>query len=447
MTIDDQEQDVLFQSREEIVAYQQRRLGQALDTAWNEFGFYRRLFERRGIAVSGRPEKLNDWPLWNVADLRVAMEEQPPFGDLYTREGLDDIMFIHSSSGTTGKPRYAPFTAVDGVYASKVYRRVAKMMGNVGPGDVFCITGAYGLTTGSWSYTRMTQAVGAAALPVGSGRITPSNKLLDVLEDIRPSVVHGAPSYLLHVGKKAREQGVDLAKVGVRLLWLGGEGASSSVRKEITELWNAPTTTFYANSDLGWVGAECEYSSLETNGAAGMHIFEDQAIFQVLDAEGNEVADHVEGEAVITSWLRPSTPRIRFRTGDRTSVSKDSCPCGMTAVRMLPISGRTDDAIRFHGVTIWPSGVEDVLVAFFNSRHEYVIERRLNSDRKEFLRLLVEHSQPERRDGISDLSTTLREKLNVTFDVAYVAKGSTAAATGIEGEHTKVNRVVDLRDV
>lgn len=438
----DNGEQVMRSSREEIRSYQDAELKSVLARAWEGIGFYSDLWERRGERPDTGPATFEDWPLWNVADLREAMEKHPPFGNLYTEEGMADIRFIHSSSGTTGKPRYAAFTAVDEPEVFRAYGRVGRMIG-LRSDDVFCETGGYGLPIGAWSYTRMAQAVGATVVPVGSGKITPSDKLIDVIHDIGVTALEGAPSYLMHVGRKAQASGRSLRDSKVRLLSLGGESASPAVRAELEGIWGTEIITqTYANSDVSWIAGECLASS-EQGGTPGMHIIEDVVRAEVLDPEDGRLREDGEyGELVLTSWLRPSTPRIRFRTGDRAAIDRSPCPCGRTAARLLPLAGRTDDAIRYHGVTIWPLAVEDVLTELTGARREFYLEMRSSENEEKGLGLVVERLDGELAIDPESVTRGIQQRLNVKMTVTVVAPGETHQITRL-GTQTKTRRFID----
>jgi phenylacetate-CoA ligase len=434
---------IMESTPEEIRRYQDVQLASALNAAWSQVGFYRDLWVRRGNSADQPPADFGQWPAWNVSDLRDAMEAHPPFGNLYTAGGLADVRFIHSSSGTTGKPRYAAFTAIDQEHVFRAYGRIGRMIG-LSASDVFCETGGYGVPIGAWSYTRMAQSIGAAVVPAGSGRITPSEKLIEIIHDVGVTAVEGAPSYLLHVGRKAEASGRSLGDSSVRLLSLGGESAAPSVRAELQRLWGAERVSqIYANSDVSWIAGECAVSSA-SGGANGMHILEDVVRVEVLDADGVPCEDGTYGELVLTSWLRPSTPRIRFRTGDRAAIDRSPCACGLTSARLLPLAGRTDDAIRYHGVTVWPLAVENILIDLTGVRREFYLQlvKHPSTGEKQLV-VVVETLDGEQHLDAEQVAAGLRERLNVRIDVTVAAPGETAAVTGL-GHLAKTRRFIDL---
>jgi len=437
------ERDALTLSRDEIRAIQEERIEEALEVAWNEVGYYRDLWRERGGDDSAPPRSFGEWPLWNVTDLRRAMAEHPPFGNLYTDAGLANIRFIHSSSGTTGKPRYAAFTAHDEPYVFDAYGRIGALM-TLRSTDTIAITGSYGLPIGAWSWTRMAQTVGATIVPAGSGRITPSDKLIDLVRDLSITAVEGTPSYLLHVGRKAEATGRLLKDSSVHLLMLSGEGSTADMRRELKELWGVDLVTqMYANSDVSWIAAECEVSA-QNDGLGGMHVLEDVARIEILNSDGSECANREYGELVLTSWLRRSTPRIRFRTGDLAAIDTTPCACGRSSARLLPLRGRTDDAIRFHSITIWPRAVEEVIGELTGRTREFYLELSRDSSDRDVLTAVIE-AEDEERTGLvpAELAEGLRKRLTVAFDVRIVGHGETLPITGL-GTLPKTRRFIDL---
>lgn len=435
------EDSLLYKPREELLAQQDASIKAALDVAWNEIGFYRDLWTERGGSVDAPPESLDEWPLWNVSDLRTAMSKYPPFGNLYKEKSLEDVRFIHSSSGTTGKPRYTAFTAADESSVSGAYARIGSMTG-LERDDIYCVTASYGLPIGAWSHTRMARVIGATVVAAGSGRITPSDKLIDIIHDTGVTAVEGTTSYLLYVARKALESGRRLDTSRVRMLSVGGESAPPAARAELKELWGADIASqLYANSDVSWIAGECRYSS-DRGGVDGMHVLEDLVKVEILDENLQPCLDGEYGELVLTSLIRPSTPRIRFRTGDRAAIDTSPCPCGRSSVRILPLAGRTDDAVRFHGLTVWPSAVEDVLDQLTGRRREFIIER-IPDPSGSALRLWVERieDEPVSLDR-THLTRGLRERTGVTFQVHIAEPGATAEATGL-GSRPKTRRFVD----
>lgn len=429
-------EEALRAPRSVMASVQAPYLKQALRVAWEEVPFYQRLWQKRRCKPERRPRQFAEWPTWNVADLRDAIAEEPPFGGLYVPWALENLHFVNSSTGTTGAPRLVAMTNMDVPGLSDVYGRHYQMTG-VGRTDVCCVTWTFATPSAAWSAMRASMAVGAAVVPASSGRVTPSEKLLDLIRDTGTTVLAGGASYLMHVADQGHKKGYDLAASPVRLLFLSGEAAPAHMRKQLQEAWGARAVLCYANSDTSWVAIECAEST-KSLGELGAHIFEDVTRVDILDEDGQPVQDGEYAELVITSWARSSSPRIRFRTGDRAAVSSEPCPCGRTAPRLLPLHGRVDDAVRFHGQTIWPVSMESALQAVFGRSTEYYLERREGG---EVLALVVEAANPAAVDR-DHVALNLQQKLNVRFEVEVAELGATASRTGA-GKEMKVRRLFD----
>ncbi|WUH98208.1 AMP-binding protein [Spirillospora sp. NBC_00431] len=410
----------------------------ALATAMHQVPFYTRLWTESTGSVPTEAPALRDWPTWSVQELRASIAARPPYGDLYVEEALADLAFIHSSTGTTGKPRIFPVPRTDLPQMEHVYREHMELMG-VRSDDICAITLTFGLPRGAWSCVQAVESVGATVLPLSSGKVTPAEKLLDVIQTVGATVLQGAGSYLTYLTRKARESGFGTRNSSVRLLLANGEAMSAESRRHLEDAWDARVVMNFASTDLSWVSAECGASSAR-NGRLGMHVTTG-VIAEILDEDQQPVPDGEYGELVVTSWLRPSTPRIRFRTGDRAAMTREPCACGESSARILPIQGRVDDAVRFHGQTIWASSVEDVLTASLGAPVDFFLEHREHSQRGSVLAVKLPNAVAASVDG--DLARTLQRVLNVRFLVEFMDDAEIVEKTGVAGTG-KVKRVFDL---
>lgn len=410
----------------------------ALTTALQRVPFYTRLWAEATGSVPAAVPALGEWPTWSVRELRSSIAAQPPFGDLYVEEALADLAFIHSSTGTTGKPRIFPVPRTDLPQMKYVYREHMELMG-IRSDDICAITLTFGLPRGAWSCVQAVESVGATVLPLSSGKVTPAEKLLDVIQTVGTTILQGAGSYLTYLTRKAHEFGFDTRNSSVRLFLANGEAMSAESRRYLEEAWDARVVMNFASTDLSWVSAECEASSAR-NGALGMHVTSG-VMAEILDERQRPVPDGEYGELVVTSWLRPSSPRIRFRTGDRAAITREPCPCGAISMRILPIQGRVDDAVRFHGQTIWASSVEDVLTSTLGAPVDFFLEHREHPERGSVLAVTLPNAVAPTVDD--DLAATLRRTLNVRFLVEFMDDAEIVEKTGVAGTG-KVKRVFDL---
>lgn len=412
----------------------------ALSTALHDVPFYSRLWSETTGSVPSEPGELRNWPTWAVSELRESIAASPPFGDLYVENALEDLAFIHSSTGTTGKPRIFPVPRTDLPQMQSVYREHMELMG-ITSNDICAITLTFGLPRGAWSCVQAVESVGATVVPLSSGKVTPAEKLFDIVEALGVTVLQGAGSYLSYLTRRAHEFGIDTRNSSIRLFLSNGEAMTAETRRYIEESWNARIVMNFASTDLSWVSAECSASSAKA-GALGMHVTSG-VIAEVLDDNHQPVADGEYGELVVTSWLRQSSPRIRFRTGDRAAITNELCECGRTSTRILPIQGRVDDAVRYHGQTIWASSVEDVLTTGIGRPVDFLIEHRGDTDRGSVLAVALPSTVSSEVDD--ELATRLQKTLNVRFQVEFIDDAEIVERTGVAGTG-KVKRIFDLTD-
>ncbi len=413
-------------------------LAQALTAALREVPFYDRLWRSATGSVPAEVPPIDAWPTWSVRDLREAIAANPPYGDLYRPGALDDLAYIHSSTGTTGKPRIFPVPRMDVQDMRRFYGETFTRFG-LGASDIVAITSTFGMPRGAWSCLQAAETVGATIVPASNGKVTPPEKLFDVIEAVDATALQANGSYLVHLARRAKDFGVDLRSLNVRILISNGEAMSTESRRFAEAEWNARVVMNFASTDLSWVAAECAASSAAA-GELGMHV--SSCVYaEVLDEELNPVTDGEYGELVITSWLRPSTPRIRFRTGDRAAITRETCACGEESTRILPIQGRVDEAVRYHGQTIWAAAVEDVLANVLGQPVDFLIEHRPSSEKGSMLALRL----PDQIRPLVDaeLEPTLQKRLNVRFTVEFLETAALEELTGA-GTGGKARRVSDL---
>ena len=409
----------------------------AIHFAWDEVPFYRTLWEGAGWSS---PPRLSDCPTWSVEDLKADQGRHPPYGTLYADFGIADVRWLVTSSGTTGVPRITAQCASDLPLLRQTYKRFFEFAG-LRSDDVVANTFTYGPLAGAWSSTRACEEIGATLLPASNGRTTPPERLVTLIERIGLTTIIGMPSYLTHIAKIAEGMGVALQESSVRLLIIAGEGATSAARRELSERWGAETRNFYASSDVDWVAIECE-ASAATGGELGSHIFQDQCHVEILDSTGRSLPAGESGEVVITSWTRQSSPRIRYRTGDRSRIDDAPCECGRLSPRVMPIAGRTDQAVRFHGVTVRPEEVEKVLSGRFGRdvqfrlRHQGAMER---ADAKEALVIEVECTADELTAWSGErIAEHLQKSLGIKPMVALLETGALISAEdALQGKKTQ----------
>ncbi len=332
------------------------RLRQSLAWATERLAFHR---ARLAGATVERLEDLAGLPFMRKADLR----EHYPFGlfAVPTRE----LVRVHASSGTRGKPTVVGYTIED----LDVWRTVmARVMVAAGarPGDMLHVAFGYGLFTGGLGFHDGAERIGMTVVPVSSGN-TARHHLL--LQDFRPAGLCGTPSFVLHVAESLREHGGDPRALGVRYAMLGAEPWTEELRGVVERAFDCRAYDVYGLSEIvgPGVAGECERRD-------GLHVCDDHFLPEIVDpATGAVLPPGAEGELVLTTLTKRALPMIRYRTGDVTRLTTEPCPCGRTSVRIARIKGRTDDMLIVKGVNLYPSEVEAALLAVTDLQPHYLL--------------------------------------------------------------------------
>ncbi len=417
---------------EALAALQLERL-RAMVTRLDAVPFYRAKLREAGAEAGDlkAPDDLRGLPFTTKADFR----EQYPFG-LFAVP-LDEVVEVHSSSGTTGKPVVGGFTRADLETWAELVCRIAVMAG-VGQDDIAQVSFGYGMFTGAFGLHYGLQRAGASVVPISAGN-TP--RQLQFMKDFGSTVLVATPSYALYLGEKIAHASFDRAELKLRLGLFGAEACSEEMRRQIEARVPIFATDNYGLTEvLGpGIAGECECRD-------GMHIAEDHFIVEVLDpATDLPVAEGEIGELVFTSLTRECSPVLRYRTRDLCSITRERCACGRTLARMGKIVGRTDDMFIISGVNIFPSAIERVLFSIEGIEPHYVIvlERRGSLDTFE---VQVEVTEALFNGWMDDLraferrvTQQLRSALLVRPKVKLVEPGS------LERFEGKAKRVIDRR--
>jgi phenylacetate-CoA ligase len=335
--------------RERLEELQLERLRALLARVHDKVPFYRSAFDARGFVPGD---------LTSLADLsRLPFTEKNDFRDAYPyglfAVPLDEVVEIHSSSGTTGKAVVGGYTRADLDTWTELVCRLSVAVG-AGPGDVAQIAFGYGMFTGGFGLHYGLQRAGVAVVPISAGNTT---RQLKVMKDFGTTILIATPSYALYLGEAIDKLHVERDRLRLRLGMFGAETCSEEARARIEERLPIRATDNYGLTELTGPGVagECECRS-------GMHISEDHFIAECLDpATGEPVGDGEVGELVVTALTRECSPVLRYRTRDLTTLTREPCACGRTTARMGKVVGRTDDMFIISGVNIFPSHVESVL--------------------------------------------------------------------------------------
>ena len=334
--------------------------------------FYQKRLGESGITGADVIQELADirrLPFTTKHDLR----ESFPFGMLAVPR--DDVVRLHASSGTTGTPTTVYHTKKDlAVWAGYVARCI------YGTGcthrDVFQNMITYGLFTGGLGFQAGAEAVGMLVIPAGPGN---TERQFRMMRDFGTTVLHATPSFLLHIESKIGESGVKREALALKRAFAGAEPYSEDTRRRIEELLSIDVYNSYGLSEMNGPGVAFECQCKE-----GLHIWEDGYIAEIIDPETLEpVGEGEAGELVLTILCREAMPLLRYRTRDLTSFYTEPCVCGRTHRRIHRITGRSDDMLIINGVNVFPSQIEEALMAMTEVGNNYriIIEKEGMLDR------------------------------------------------------------------
>jgi len=423
-------------SRKEMEKIQLDRLKETVKRVYEKVEPYRKKMDEAGIKPCDVQslDDLKRLPFVTKQDLR----DNYPFG-LFAVD-KDELVRIHASSGTTGKPTVVGYTKGDMDVWTECVSRIA-CAGGADSHDIAQICFGYGMFTGALGLHYGLENIGATIVPSSTGN---SEKQIMYMKDFGTTLLVATPSYALRLAEVAREIGVDpKTDLNVKIGLVGSELLTDAMREEMHKYWGDDMliTSNYGMSELmgPGVSGECEY-------ADGMHINEDYFIPEIINPETGEVLPEGEwGELVITCIKKEALPLIRYRTKDITRLHYEKCRCGRTTCRMENLSGRSDDMLKIRGVNVFPSQIEEVVlsVAGLGPHYEIIVEREGYSDK-----LTVRVELAEITDSFKEIETiekNIRNKLEVVLGLdAKIKLESPNTLARFEG---KAKRVKDLRKI
>lgn len=423
-------------SRKEIEELQLDRLKKAVKLNYEKVPAYRAKMDEAGL----KPEDIKSLddlkrlPFTSKQDLR----DNYPFG-LFTVP-KKELVRIHASSGTTGKPTVVGYTRNDMKVWTECVSRIA-VMGGATDEDVAQICFGYGMFTGALGLHYGLENIGATVIPSSSGN---TQKQIMYMQDFGTTLLVATPSYALHIGEVARQMGLDPGKdLKVRIGLFGGEGMTEPMRQEMYRIWgdNMMVTQNYGMSELIGPGVSGECRQL-----CGMHINEDHFIPEIINPDTGEVLPPGEkGELVITCITKEALPLIRYRTRDISRLMYEPCKCGRTTVRMENLSGRTDDMLIIRGVNVFPSQIEEVLLKIpeIGAHYEIVVDRKNHLDTMEIKVELADESLLDSYARLGELESKIRANLRVVLGLDAMVK--LVAPRSLQRFEGKAKRVTDLR--
>ena len=370
--------DIETAPRAALRALQAERLRATVARARARVPFYRAALAAAGLCDADVDlTRLGELPFTRKEDLR----DHYPFGLFAVPR--EDVVRIHASSGTRGKPTVVGYTRSDlGLWREVMARALAAA--GAEPGQLLQVAYGYGLFTGGLGFHDGAEHMGLTVVPVSSGNTL---RQILLLQDFRPHGLACTPSFALHIGESMREHGLDPRKVGLAYGLFGAEPWTEAMRAQLEALWGCAAVDFYGLSEMIGPGVATECVEARD----GLHLNEDHFLPEIVDPRtGAPLPDGREGELVLTSLTKEALPLLRYRTGDVTRLDPAPCRCGRTTVRMARIKGRTDDMLIIKGVNVYPSQLEAALLGVPELAPHY----QLLVDRRSGFPTLAVHVEP-----------------------------------------------------
>lgn len=422
--------------QDKLRTLQTERLINIVGRAYERVELFRNRLDENGVSLLDIQsiDDIAKLPFMVKADLR----DTYPFG-LFASP-MSDIVRLHASSGTTGKPIVVAYTKDDlNVWAETVMR--AFLAYGMTKGDVLQNCYGYGLFTGGLGAHQGAEALGATVLPVSTGN---SVRQLMLMKDFGVTAICCTPSFFLHLLDTAGEQGIDVRQLPLRIGAFGAEPWSQAMRQKIEELSGIKAYDIYGLSEIvgPGVGGECQCQN-------GLHIFEDHYYPEIIDPETLEVLpDGEEGELVLTTLSKQAMPIIRYRTRDITKIIAEKCECGRTLRRIARISRRSDDMMIVRGVNVFPSQIETAILSIEGVApyYEIILTREDNLDRIE---VKVEITDALLGDDTIRTLETLQKRIATAIEriINIRVKVTLVEPRTLERFDGKAKRVKDLRKI
>ncbi|MCL2760976.1 MAG: phenylacetate--CoA ligase [Desulfuromonadales bacterium] len=419
--------------REDLEKLQLKRLKATIHRAYEKVPCYKNKFDELKI----QPEdiqSLQDFqklPFTTKEDLRINY----PYGMFAVP--LREVVRIHSSSGTTGKPIVVGYTKNDIKTWSNLVARFMTAAG-VTDEDVVQIAFGYGMFTGAFGLHYGAETIRASVIPMSGGH---TDRQIMIMQDYKSSALVCTPSYAITLADRIKKMGINPKDLSLKVGLFGGEPWTEAMRQEIQAGLNIIATDNYGLSEVTGPGVagECQHLS-------GMHISEDAFIPEIIDPDSGEVLPPGRmGELVLTTLTKEALPVIRYRTRDITSLNYEKCQCGRTTIRMEKTTGRTDDMLIIRGVNVFPSQIEEALIAIEGCEPHYllVIDRQDSLDTLEIQMEVTENiffdEMKKQKSFLEIVKKRVESIIGVSVIVKLVEPGSIKRYEG------KAERVVDKR--
>jgi len=414
---------------------QLERLKEAVKNAYENVPYYRKRLDRMNI----KPDDIN-----TIKDIeKLPFTTKDDLRDSYPFEMFavpkKEIVEVHTSSGTTGKPTVSGYTRGDIEIWSEVMARGLSMAG-VTDDDIIQNTHGYGLFTGGFGVHYGAQKIGATVIPISTGQ---TKRQIEIMQDFGTTVVIFTPSYGLYLAEELEDEGVNTKELDFKAIGFGAEMWTEEMRQNIEKRFNAPAYNIYGLTEIIGPGVGLECSEQD-----GLHIFEDHFYPEIIDSETLEILpEGKKGELVLTTLTREGTPLIRFRTKDITKLKRGECSCGRNLVKMDRITGRTDDMMKIRGVSVFPSQIEKALLRIegLEPHYQIIVTRPHLMDEVE---VRVEASEGLFSDEIKELVGIRRKIENyIHSEIGLRVKVTLVEPKTLPRSEGKAVRVIDKREL
>jgi phenylacetate-CoA ligase len=420
-------------SRDALAALQLERLKATLARAWERVPHHRAAMNDAGFTPGDvkRLEDIERLPFTVKGHLR----DHYPFGLFAVPR--ENVVRLHASSGTTGKPTVVAYTRGDiDAWADLMARSFA--CAGARPGDIVHNAYGYGLFTGGLGAHYGAERLGCTVVPMSGGN---TERQIVLIEDFGATILCATPSYALNIAECAAEKGGDLRTGSLRIGLFGAEPWSEAMRAELEARLGITAIDLYGLSEIMGPGVACECAEARN----GLHGWEDHFLFETIDPEtGSPVAPGAAGELVITTLTKEALPMIRYRTRDITRLATEPCQCGRTHMRIMRITGRNDDMLIIRGVNVYPSQIEAILVGFpdITPHYQLMVERKGALDHLTVeveATALVAENELACRNAADAVRHHVKSMIGVTCEVAIKKPGDIPRSQG------KAVRVRDQR--
>lgn len=418
-------------SKEEL---QLKRLQEIVEFAYENVPYYKRSFDKANV----KPEDIKT--LKDIEKLpftsKVDLRDEYPYGMLAVDE--DDIVEIHTTSGTTGKPTISAYTQEDIDIWAEISARSLVMVGASKKDKVQNCYG-YGLFTGGFGIHYGCHKLGATVLPISAGN---TKRQIELIKNFGSTILTCTPSYALYIAESLSKEGISLDEINLKKGIFGAEMWTEEMRDELEKRLGIDAFNIYGLTEI--IGPGVAQECMEKN---GLHIADDHFYPEIIDPDTLEVLGREEkGELVLTTLTKKGTPIIRFRTKDITYLMEGDCPCGRTGVRMSRVTGRSDDMVKVRGVIVYPSQIEAALLKIpdLDPHYKIIVSR---PDILDEVEVQVEASNELFSDEVRQIETIEKKIAKLIHDEIGLRVNVTLVEPGtIERSEGKAVRLIDKRN-